>query len=153
MNHLRSAREFMRVLISLHETGHSRAAAFLASALRVHGLARRWTHRGPFVVLAPDDAAFESAGFSRVPGDGMTIREARAILEAHVAIRPPVSSPSKLEVTTLAGQTVRVDDLESAWPCGSNLVLPVRDLLLPSAAKRPQFTEARRAPAATHLPV
>ena len=33
--HLRSAREFVRVLMTLNRMGHSRAAAFLASALRV----------------------------------------------------------------------------------------------------------------------
>jgi hypothetical protein len=152
LTHLRAAREFVRVLIKLQEIGHARAAAFLAAALRVHGLARRWTHRGPFVVLAPDDAAFEAAAFDRVPGDGMSAGEACALLEAHVANRPPVSNPGSVQITTLAGQTVQVDGLASASPCGDNLVLPLRTLLLSPHAARITRIEARRTPSVSRLP-
>jgi hypothetical protein len=61
LTHLRSAREFMRILMTLYRMRRTRAAAFLAASLRVHGLARRWPHRGPFLVLAPTDEAFEQA--------------------------------------------------------------------------------------------
>ena len=145
LTYIRSAREFMRVLMTLGEIGHSRSASFLASALRVHGLARRWAHRGPFVVLAPDDAAFEAAGFNRVPGDGMSAAEARVIIEAHVAPRPSRLGEGQAELTTLAGETFRLDDLEAARPCGENLVVPVRTFLYrPTAA---------RVAAVRHLPV
>jgi hypothetical protein len=127
--HFRSAREFVRILIKLQEFGHARAAAFLASALRVHGLARRWPHRGPFVVLAPDDAAFESIAFDRVPGDGMSAGEARSMLEAHVAIRRSIANDGNVEVKTLAGEVLQIGDLKSAWPCGDHLVVPTRRVL------------------------
>ena len=137
LTHFRSAQEFVRVLIKLQEIGHSRAAAFLASALRVHGLARRWPHRGPFVVLAPDDAAFEGTAFDRVPGDGMSAGEARAMLEAHVAIRRSIANDGNAEVKTLAGEVLQIGDLKSAWPCGDHLVVPVRRMLCrPPAAER-----------------
>lgn len=150
--HLRSAREFVRVLVTLQEIGQSRAAAFLASALRVHGLARRWVHRGPFVVLAPDDAAFEAAGFDRVPGDGMSAAEARAMIEAHLAQRPSRLGDGKVELRTLARETVQINDLTSALPCGNNLVMPVRTILYRAAqteSARP-ITPARTT--VTHLP-
>jgi hypothetical protein len=123
--HLRSAREFVRVLMALDRMGLTRAAAFLASALRVHGFARRWPHRGPFVVLAPTDEAFAIARFDRVPGDGTTAREARKIVEAHIAVMPP-SGPLKEgdRVTTIAGRSW-VPDLKRATQCGDNIVLPV----------------------------
>lgn len=127
--HLRSAREFVRVLMTLQEIGCSRAAAFLASALRVHGLARRWTHRGPFVVLAPNDAAFEAAAFARVPGDGMSSAEARAMIEAHLAIRPSKLGEGKVEIRTLAGEILQIDSLKSAWPCSDNLIVPAQTIL------------------------
>jgi hypothetical protein len=127
--HIRMAREFTRVLIILEEIGHSRAAAFLASALRVHGLARRWTHRGPIVVLAPDDTSLEAASFNRVPGDGMSAAEARAIIKAHVAPRPSELGEGQKELRTLAGETLRLNDLKSAQPCGENLVVPVQTIL------------------------
>ena len=56
--HFRSAREFVRILMTLDHIGHPRAAAFLASAQRVHGLARRigglsWCGRRPMRLLSP----------------------------------------------------------------------------------------------------
>jgi hypothetical protein len=131
--HLRSTREFVRILLTLMRMGHSRAAAFLASALRVHGLARRWPHRGPFVVLAPNDEAFERAGFNRVPGDGMSRSEARKIIEAHVAALPASASVDEGQsIKTLSGRTVLLKDTKSAQRCGDNVVLPIRSLRVDS---------------------
>jgi hypothetical protein len=126
---LRSAREFVRILMALDRMGLTRAAAFLASALRVHGLARRWPHRGPFVVLTPTDEAFALARFDRVPGDGMTARETRKIIEAHIAIMPP-SEPLKegQSVTTIAGRSW-VPDLKRATQCGDNTVFSIDRVL------------------------
>ena len=96
-------------------------------------------------MLAPDDAAFEAAGFNRVPGDGMSAAEARVIIEAHVAPRPSRLGEGQAELTTLAGETFRLDDLKAARPCGDNLVVPVRTFLYrPTAA---------RVAAVRHLPV
>ena len=95
LTHVRSAREFIRVLLTLQEIGHLRAAAFLASALRVHGLARRWAYRGPFIILAPDDAAFEAAAFGRVPGDGLSAAEARAISKPMLPYALPNSTKGR----------------------------------------------------------
>jgi hypothetical protein len=128
-SHLRSAREFVRILVTLMRMGHSRAAAFLASALRVHGLARRWPHRGPFVVLVPTDEAFERAGFNRVPGDGMSPSEARNMIEAHVAALPASASVDDGQsIKTLSGRTVVLKDTESAQRCGDNVVVPIGSL-------------------------
>jgi hypothetical protein len=129
MAHLQFAREFVRVLMALDRMRLRRAAAFLASALRVHGLARRWPHRGPFVVLAPTDEAFARARFDRVPGDGMSAAEARKMIEAHIAIRP-ASHPLKegQRVTTIAGQTM-TPELQHAAQCGHNVVVPVDRML------------------------
>jgi hypothetical protein len=55
--HLRTAGEFIRILMTLNRMGQTHTAAFLASAPGVHGLARRWPHQGPFLVLAPTDKA------------------------------------------------------------------------------------------------
>jgi hypothetical protein len=127
--HLQSAREFVRVLITLNRMGHSRAAAFLASALRVHGLARRWQHRGPFLVLAPTDQAFVDAGYHRVPGDGISATEVREMIEGHVA---SISTPGKIEegqtVRTLAGGDIRLHSTERAQRCGDNVLLPADNL-------------------------
>jgi hypothetical protein len=152
MAHLRSAREFVRILLKLKEIGHSRAAAFLASALRVHGLARRWAHRGPFVVLAPSDDAFETAAFDRIPGDGMSAAEARAIIEAHVALRPSKLGPGHAEVRTLAGKAVRVETTDKASPCGDNLVVPIRNVLCRSPAPESARQAAPAETAVMHVP-
>ena len=128
LTHLRSAREFARILLKLQQMGHSRAAAFLASAMRIHGLARRWQHRGPFVVLAPT-IAFEAAGFYRVPGDGMSAAEVRDMIDAHVAVvRSPKLIKGGSEVTTLAGRTFRLPEIGSR-SSGDNLLVPVRTIL------------------------
>ncbi len=130
LTHLRSAREFARILLKLQQTGHSRAAAFLASAMRLHGLARRWKHRGPFVILAPSDEAFEAAGFYCVPGDGTSATDVRDMIEAHVAVvRSPKLIKGGSEVTTLAGRTFRLPDIRLAQQCGDNLLVPVRTIL------------------------
>jgi hypothetical protein len=135
--HLRSTREFVRILMTLMRMGHSRAAGFLASALRVHGLARRWPHRGPFVVLAPTDEAFERARFNRVPGDGMSPSEARKIIEAHIAVLPPSASVDDGQsIKTLSGRTVRLEDTKSAQRCGDNVVVPIRSVRVDLAQVR-----------------
>jgi hypothetical protein len=142
--HLRSTREFVRILMTLMRMGHSRAAAFLASALRVHGLARRWPHRGPFVVLAPSDEAFERARFNRVPGDGMSRSEAREIIEAHIAVLPASASVDEGQsVKTLSGRTVLLEDTKSAQRCGDNVVVPIRSL-------RVDFPQVRQVQAKPH---
>lgn len=126
--HLRSAREFTRILMALVQMGHARAATFLASALRIHGIARRWPHRGPWIVLAPTDEAFERAGFARIPGDGMTAVETRRLLEAHVA---PISTSTNFEegctVTTLNGNTLTPTNTARSKQCGDNIILPVEE--------------------------
>jgi hypothetical protein len=129
VTHLRSAREFSRVLLGLQQMGHLRAAAFLASALRVYGLARRWPHRGPFVLLVPDDDAFKAAAFDRVPGDGLSAAETRQMLEAHAAARPEKPIEAASELTTLAGHTFRPADINAAVTCGDNILIPVRTIL------------------------
>ena len=130
LTHLRSAREFVRILVTLRQMQHLRAAGFLASALRVFGLARRWPHRGPFVVLAPTDRAFEEAAFRRAPGDGMSAAEGRKIVEAHVAVAPACGSLEDGQlVTTLAGRTVRLNDTRRAKACANNAILPIQELL------------------------
>jgi hypothetical protein len=150
LTHLRSAREFVRVLLTLERMGHLRAAAFLAAALRVHGLARRWAHRGPFVVLSPADDAFEAAGFRRVPGDGMSAIEAREMIEAHVAVvRSSKLIESGTELTTLAGQTFRLTDTKLAQQCGDNLLVPVRTILCRQQATSAPPQAATAIPAAS----
>jgi hypothetical protein len=129
LTHLRSAREFVRILMTLNRMGHTRAAAFLAAALRVHGLARRWPHRGPFVVLAPTDEAFDESGFNRVPGDGLSRAETRRIIDAHIAVIGTRQIEVRQTVRTLAGRDVRLDNIDSAERCGeNNIVVPVRKI-------------------------
>ena len=129
LTHLRSAREFVRILMTLNQMGHSRAAAFLAAALRVHGLARRWPHRGPFFVLAPTNEAFEQAGFSHVPGDGLSAVDTKEIIEAHVAV---IDTSAKIEegriLRTLARRDVRLENVDRLERCGNNLLVPVRKI-------------------------
>lgn len=126
ITHLRSAREFHRVLKTLVQMHHTRAAMFLASALRVQGLARRWPHREPFVVLAPTDDAFDRAGFDRLPGDGISAAQARNIIEAHVAEIPTPGEISEDQtVTTLTGRTLRLSKTALAERCRNNVVLSV----------------------------
>ena len=111
---------------------HTRAAGFLASTLRKQGLARRWPHRGPLVVLAPTDKAFERAGFERIPGDGISTIEARNVIEAHVAAIPtPGEIAEGQAVTTLAGRTLRLTNTKLAERCGDNIVLPIERLEVP----------------------
>ena len=146
--HLRSTREFVRILMTLVRMGHSRAAAFLASALRVHGLARRWPHRGPFVVLAPSDEAFERARFNRVPGDGMSPSEARNIIEAHVAMLPASASVDEGQsIKTLSGRTVLLEDTKSAQRCGDNVIVPIGSLCVDLPQVRQLQPKPRKEPA------
>jgi hypothetical protein len=130
LTHLRTAREFVRVLMMLDQMGHSRAAAFLAAALRVHGLARRWPHRGPFAVLAPTDEAFVRAKFKRVPGDGMSAAEVRKFIEAHLV---DLSQCSPLHdgatLTTLSSRKFVLYDARKAAACGANLLMPTDEIL------------------------
>jgi hypothetical protein len=135
LTHLRSAREFVRILITLDRMGHTRAAAFLAAALRVHGLARRWPHRGPFIVLAPSDDAFKRVAFNRVPGDGMSAAEVRHLIEEHVASRPAANVlRDDAELTALSGRGFRLGNFKNAQQCGDHLIVPVDDLLWPDHA-------------------
>ena len=129
MAHLRSAREFNRVLMTLVRMDHKRAAAFLASAMRLQGLARRWPVREPLVVLAPTDEAFARADFERSPGDGMSPMQARSLIEAHVAPIPiPGAIAEGQSVTTLAGRTLRLTNTARAERCRNNMILPVEAL-------------------------
>jgi hypothetical protein len=132
MAHLRAAREFNRILTTLVQMNHTRAAGFLAPTLRKQGLARRWPHREPLVVLAPTDAAFERAGFERIPGDGISATEARNIIEAHVASIPTRGEIAEGQtVTTLTGRTLRLTNTTLAERCGDNIVLPIERLEVP----------------------
>ncbi len=135
LTHLRSAREFVRVLMTLDRMGLARAAAFLASALRAYGLACRWPHRGPFVILAPTDNAFVRAQFKRFPGDGMSAGETRELIEAHVAALHNIKLlDAGTEITTLRGQRIRIQAVELAQPCGSHVLLPIETLLQVTAS-------------------
>jgi hypothetical protein len=149
LTHIRSAREFVRILLTLQQMGHFRAAEFLASALRIQGLARRWPHRGPFVVLAPTDEAFERAGFNRVPGDGLSPAEARKMIEAHVAVvRSPRLLEDGMELATLSGQSFRLSDTRLAQQSGDNRVVPVRTILY-AHAQRSSAVSPQTAPSAS----
>jgi hypothetical protein len=130
LSHLRSAREFVRIVTTLDKMGHKRAAAFLAAALRVQGLARRWPRHGPFLVLAPTDDAFARANFNHVPGDGMSVAQTRTIIEAHLADlsrHSPLSDGATL--TTLGGRSFMLQDAKQVTLCGPNLVMPTREFL------------------------
>jgi hypothetical protein len=135
LTHLRAAREFMRVLMTLEKMGHSRAAAFLASSLRVYGVARRWPRQGPFLVLAPTNEALARAEFHRVPGDGLSAAEVQHILEAHVAVIAPEQIEEAAEVRTLDGRIVRLRNTDRAETCGDNVLLPVDDVLVDHGGK------------------
>jgi hypothetical protein len=132
--HLRSAREFVRTLMTLNRMGHSRAAAFLATALRFHGLARRWPHQGPFVVLAPTDKAIARAGFDSMRREGLSAGEVRQMIEAHVAV---IATPGQIEegqdVRTLGGQITRLQGTDRAERCGDNVILPIESLCVATA--------------------
>lgn len=105
--HLVVAREFVLVVDALDGAGATRAAEFVAAAMRVHGVARRWPHRGPFLILAPSDAAFAAAGFSRIAGDGMRRAEVLAMLRACVIPLDGGSIPSPgATAVSLAGESV-----------------------------------------------
>jgi hypothetical protein len=126
MAHLRSARIRPRVDDA---SAYGPCARGHLLALRVNGLARRWPHRGPLIVLAPTDEAFVRAGFNRVPGDGLKAAQVRQMIEAHVT---PMSTTESIadgeSVTTLAGRVVRLVNTKSAERCGDNIVLPIDDL-------------------------
>lgn len=132
--HLRSAREFVRVLETLRDVGHLRAAGFLAAALRRQGLARRWPHRGPFLVLAPSDDAFARAKFNRVPGDGISPSQVRKMIEAHVV---PMPALEELEndrvVRALDGHAIRLQDTSCLVRSGPHAILSVEQLRGPFA--------------------
>jgi hypothetical protein len=132
LTHFRLAREFVRVLLALQEAGCQRAAAFLAAALRVYGVERRWVHRGPFLILAPKDAAFDLTEALRFPGDGTSRGGILAALKAYVAPLPAGGTlEHSNEVTTLAGQRVRLTNTAEAKVCGENMILPVETSLGP----------------------
>jgi hypothetical protein len=127
--HLRAAREFLRILLTLQKMGHLRAAQFLAAALRVQGLARRWPHRGPFVVFAPTDEAFERMEFERVPGDGTSAADVRKMIEAHIALIPANGAiKDGLAVRTLGGQNMLLEDTRRAERSGANVILPIDEI-------------------------
>ena len=127
MAHLRFAREFTRVLLVLRQMGHYRAAEFLAAAMRVHGIARRFPHRGPFVILAPTDAAFELDGYHLALDARMSAADARRMIEAHAAAMPtPELIKDGLELTTLAGRRLYIEDADLAQQCGANIIIPLR---------------------------
>jgi hypothetical protein len=135
ISHLRSAREFLRVISTLDQAGHKRAAAFLAAALRTRGLARRWPHRGPFLILAPTDEAFRRAGFKRIPGDGLSMKEILQIIEAHVAVISTNGIETLRSVRTLAGHDVQLKDMDKAKRCGDNILVSVGKIELPGQAR------------------
>jgi hypothetical protein len=128
--HLRSAREFLRVEFTLRQMQLWRAAVFLASALSLYGIARRWPHRGPFVVLAPTDKAIRNAGLTDKLEELGSAAGALLIIEAHVAALPvPDTNPQGLELTTLAGQRFRLEPNAVVRRCGGNFVVPISTVL------------------------
>jgi hypothetical protein len=142
--HLRSAREFTRILERLQQMGHWHAASFLAWTLTVHGLARRWPRRGRFIVLAPTDQAIERAGLVHVLRD-TSAAEARRIIEAHVALYPaPHPVKNDLELTTLAGRRLFVENSNRAQYCGDNVVIPMSRVLLET--RHPQRAVSQAVP-------
>jgi hypothetical protein len=142
--HLRSAREFTRILERLRQMGHWHTASFLAWTLTIHGLARRWPHRGRFVVLAPTDKAIERAGLVHVLRD-TNAAEARRIIEAHVAIYlGPDPIRDGLELITLAGRRLVLKNSNRAQYCGINVVIPTSRVLL--EARRPPRAVSKAIP-------
>jgi len=128
--HLRSAREFLRIEAALRRTGLWHAAAFLTSALSLHGLARRWAHRGPFIVLAPTDKALKRAGFADKLAEVKSATEALRMIEAHVAVLPASALGSEVsDLITLAGRRFRLQRGAAARRCGNNLVVPIETVL------------------------
>jgi hypothetical protein len=93
--------------------------------LRVCGLASRWPHRGPFLVLAPTNDAL--TGFNRLPGDGLTAVQARKVIEAHTAVLPAAARIEDGQmVKTLSGRTLQLANTGDAVRSGDNVVLPVK---------------------------
>lgn len=130
VTHFKLAREFIRILLVMQDAGCMRAAGFLAAALRVHGVERRWPFRGPFLVLAPRDGAFQDRAGMLFPGAETDVSEVIALLKAHVAPLPEGRALMEgEEVTTLAGRSTRLTDVESARMSGDNMVLPVETFL------------------------
>jgi hypothetical protein len=130
LTHFRLAREFVRVLLALREAACLRAAAFLAAALRVYGVQRRWVHRGPLLILAPKDAAFDLGEELRFPGHDSSRSDVLLVMKAHVAPLPAGGALEHCnEVTTLAGQRVRLTNTAEAKVCGENMILPIETLL------------------------
>jgi hypothetical protein len=82
------------------------------------------------VVLAPTDTAFERAGFVLLLEEAMSSARTREIIEAHVAV---LNAATRIddgsEITTLSGQTFRLDDVELAQQCADNLIIPVHRFL------------------------
>ncbi len=128
--YLRSAREFLRIEAQLRQMGLWCAAAFLASALSLYGLARRWAHRGPFVILTPTDKAIQRAGLTDKLAELSGAAEALRIIEAHVAILHEHGVGSQvLELTTLAGRRFHLGSSAAVRPCGNNLVVAIETVL------------------------
>ncbi len=133
LTHLRAVREFLRIEAELRRMGLWRAASFLTSALSLHGLARRWAHRGPFIVLVPTDKALKRAGFGDKLEDVKSTAEALRMIEAHVAVSPESSLGSQdSDLTTLAGRRFRLQRGTAARRCGDNLVVPIETVLYTS---------------------
>ena len=129
LTHLKSAREFTRVLMCLDQLGCSNAARFLASALRTQGLARRWPYRGPFLILAPRDDALRKLSFP-FPGEGLDRAAVRRVLAAHLALLPDAGElRDGMETTTLAGRTIRLKDTALAERVGRHVLLPINEVL------------------------
>lgn len=130
ITHLKFAREFVCVLMAMLEAGCYRAAELLATALRVHGIARRWPHRGRFLILVPNDGVLDRHVTDRLTAPGISRNDVRSLLEAHLA---PISAlhdlTQKNSFTTLAGEHVIIEELGNAKRCRDNLLIPISRLL------------------------
>ena len=84
--HLRSAREFVRILMTLIAWAIRARLLFSPRLCAFTASPAGGRIAGPFLVLAPTDEAFERAGFNRVPGDGLSAAETRQMIEAQIAV-------------------------------------------------------------------
>jgi hypothetical protein len=159
-------REALRIAKALELMGCESAAQLLASALARARLARHWRIRGPIVVLAPDESAFEDFD---LPGwlRGDAAAKLRGAIDAHVAPLPPeltaiIGEPfetlRRVRLRTVAGEDVTVtieppasatlagDRIAMAPQClwsGRNLVIRTERLMLSPEETRAPLEQTR----------
>jgi hypothetical protein len=156
------ARDALRIVKAIELLGSESAAQLLASALARGRLARHWRTRGPIVVLAPHERAFDAFDLPAWLGTGAEAQLRRAI-DAHVAPLPPELAPMigkpfealrGVRLRTLAGADVTVaiepsagdgqgGSPQSMW-VDSNLVIRTDRVML-SPERVPAALEQTRA--------